>query len=61
MRLCVVGCLTSRVIGGGDELQGIKKGIMELADIVVVNKADKGLFACRFCAVSLVLHCSGHH
>lgn len=26
--------------GGGDELQGIKRGIMEVADIVVVNKAD---------------------
>jgi len=26
--------------GGGDELQGIKRGIMELADMVVVNKAD---------------------
>ena len=26
--------------GGGDELQGIKKGILELADIVAVNKAD---------------------
>jgi LAO/AO transport system kinase len=26
--------------GGGDELQGIKRGIMEMADIVVVNKAD---------------------
>lgn len=26
--------------GGGDELQGIKKGVMELADVVVVNKAD---------------------
>ena len=26
--------------GGGDELQGIKKGILELADIVIVNKAD---------------------
>ncbi len=26
--------------GGGDDLQGIKRGIMELADIVVVNKAD---------------------
>ncbi|MCB1742458.1 MAG: methylmalonyl Co-A mutase-associated GTPase MeaB [Gammaproteobacteria bacterium] len=25
---------------GGDELQGIKRGIMELADIVLVNKAD---------------------
>jgi LAO/AO transport system kinase len=26
--------------GGGDDLQGIKRGIMELADIVVVTKAD---------------------
>jgi len=25
---------------GGDELQGIKKGVMELADVLVVNKAD---------------------
>jgi len=29
--------------GGGDELQGIKRGIMELADLLVVNKADGGL------------------
>jgi LAO/AO transport system kinase len=29
--------------GGGDELQGIKRGIMELADLVLVNKADGGL------------------
>ena len=29
--------------GGGDELQGIKRGIMELADLVLVNKADEGL------------------
>ena len=26
--------------GAGDELQGIKRGIMEMADVVVVNKAD---------------------
>jgi LAO/AO transport system kinase len=26
--------------GGGDELQGIKRGIMELADLVLFNKAD---------------------
>ena len=25
---------------GGDELQGIKRGIMELADLIVVNKSD---------------------
>lgn len=29
--------------GGGDDLQGIKRGIMELADLVVVNKADGDL------------------
>jgi LAO/AO transport system kinase len=29
--------------GGGDELQGIKRGIMELADVVIVNKADGDL------------------
>jgi LAO/AO transport system kinase len=28
------------VPAGGDELQGIKKGIVELADVVIVNKAD---------------------
>ncbi|MGE0846431.1 MAG: methylmalonyl Co-A mutase-associated GTPase MeaB [Flavobacteriaceae bacterium] len=26
--------------GGGDELQGIKKGIIELADILAINKAE---------------------
>lgn len=26
--------------GGGDELQGIKRGIMELADLILINKAD---------------------
>ena len=26
--------------GGGDELQGIKRGVMELADLVLVTKAD---------------------
>jgi LAO/AO transport system kinase len=28
---------------GGDELQGIKRGIMELADVIAVNKADGDL------------------
>jgi LAO/AO transport system kinase len=28
------------VAGAGDELQGIKKGVIELADAIVVNKAD---------------------
>lgn len=26
----------------GDELQGIKKGVLELADVIAVNKADQG-------------------
>ncbi|MBB5720948.1 LAO/AO transport system kinase [Loktanella ponticola] len=30
---------------GGDELQGVKRGIMEIADIVLVNKADGDLKA----------------
>jgi LAO/AO transport system kinase len=25
---------------GGDELQGVKRGIMEMADLIVINKAD---------------------
>ena len=33
------------VPGGGDELQGLKKGIIELADLLVVNKADGELAA----------------
>jgi len=31
--------------GGGDELQGVKRGIMEIADLIVVNKADGDLAA----------------
>jgi len=33
--------LVLMIAGAGDELQGIKKGILELADAVVVNKADR--------------------
>ncbi len=28
--------------GAGDELQGIKKGVLEIADMIAVNKADGG-------------------
>lgn len=28
------------LVGAGDELQGIKRGIMEMADILIINKAD---------------------
>jgi LAO/AO transport system kinase len=31
--------------GGGDELQGVKRGIMEMADLILVNKADGALKA----------------
>ena len=31
--------------GGGDELQGIKRGIVELADLILINKADGDLQA----------------
>ena len=37
----MVDCfLVLLLAGAGDELQGIKKGILELADILAVNKAD---------------------
>jgi LAO/AO transport system kinase len=37
---------------GGDELQGVKRGIMEMADLILVNKADGDLKmpAMRTCA-----------
>ncbi len=37
---------------GGDELQGVKRGIMEIADLILVNKADGELLAAakRTCA-----------
>lgn len=37
---------------GGDELQGVKRGIMEMADMILVNKADGDLkpVATRTCA-----------
>ncbi|MCB1175955.1 MAG: methylmalonyl Co-A mutase-associated GTPase MeaB [Leptospiraceae bacterium] len=28
------------IAGGGDELQGIKKGIVEISDLILINKAD---------------------
>jgi LAO/AO transport system kinase len=32
--------LVLTIAGAGDELQGIKKGVLELADMIAVNKAD---------------------
>ncbi len=32
--------LLLKLAGAGDELQGIKRGIMEMADVIAINKAD---------------------
>ncbi len=44
--------LALMIAGGGDELQGIKKGVLEVADAIVINKADgdnkrRAELACR--------------
>lgn len=37
----MVDCFISlQIAGGGDDLQGIKKGLMEMADLIVINKDD---------------------
>ncbi|MEH3054941.1 MAG: methylmalonyl Co-A mutase-associated GTPase MeaB [Patulibacter minatonensis] len=37
----LVDCCTLLLVpGAGDDLQGIKRGIMEIADVIVVNKSD---------------------
>ncbi|MDX9719343.1 MAG: methylmalonyl Co-A mutase-associated GTPase MeaB [Myxococcota bacterium] len=57
--------LVMMIAGGGDELQCIKKGILELADAVVVNKADgdnvgRVVRACQEfqTALHLLTHCN---
>lgn len=30
-----------KIIGGGDELQGIKRGVMEMVDVIFINKVDE--------------------
>jgi LAO/AO transport system kinase len=42
--------------GGGDALQGIKRGIIELADLIVVNKADGDLLPAARRAVADYRH-----
>lgn len=34
--------LLIQIAGAGDELQGIKRGIMEMADMIAINKSDGG-------------------
>lgn len=36
--------------GAGDELQGIKKGILEIADLIAINKVDQGEREARLAA-----------
>ncbi len=39
----MVDCfLVLMLSGAGDDLQGIKKGVLEIADVVAINKADGG-------------------
>ncbi len=38
--------------GGGDELQGVKRGVMERADLILVNKADGGMRAAAAATVA---------
>jgi LAO/AO transport system kinase len=42
--------------GAGDELQGLKKGIVELADLILVNKADGDLQPAALRAVAEYRH-----
>ncbi|MES9938635.1 MAG: methylmalonyl Co-A mutase-associated GTPase MeaB [Sedimenticola sp.] len=42
--------------GGGDDLQGIKRGIMELADMILVNKADGDMVSVANLSASDYLH-----
>lgn len=30
-----------KIIGGGDELQGIKRGVMEMVDVIFINKVEE--------------------
>ena len=39
---------------GGDELQGVKRGIMEMADLILVNKADGDLLATATRTVAVI-------
>ncbi len=45
--------------GGGDQLQGIKRGIVELADLVIVNKADSELQSKATLAAADIQHALG--
>ena len=40
VRQCSDAFILLMLPGGGDELQGIKRGIMEMADVLLINKSD---------------------
>ncbi len=42
--------------GAGDTLQGIKRGVMELADMVVISKADGAMQACARLSAAEISH-----
>ncbi|MCG8557414.1 MAG: methylmalonyl Co-A mutase-associated GTPase MeaB [Proteobacteria bacterium] len=42
--------------GAGDELQGLKRGVLELADVVLINKADGNLHAAALAAQQHYAH-----
>ena len=47
------------VPGSGDELQGIKRGVMELADLILINKADGDLEQAASSTVSEYANATG--
>ena len=48
VRECSDAFILLMLPGGGDELQGIKRGIMEMADVLLINKSDgKGIALAR--------------
>lgn len=49
-------CMLLLPPAGGDDLQGVKKGIMEIADLIVINKADGELQAAARHAATDVRH-----
>lgn len=56
--------LLLKLPGAGDDLQAIKRGIIEMADMIVINKADGDLLVHAEKAqqiFSQTLHASAHH
>lgn len=44
-----------KIVGGGDELQGIKRGIMEMVDLIFINKVeDENRLKAKFTKIELL-------